>query len=32
MVANMKKELGKNEFDVSTYLFACTLDMVCGML
>lgn len=30
MVCNMEKELGKDEFDVSTYLFACTLDMVCG--
>ncbi|KAJ6636720.1 Cytochrome P450 4C1 [Pseudolycoriella hygida] len=30
MVNNMRKELGKKEFDVSTYLFACTLDMVCG--
>ncbi|XP_037041326.1 cytochrome P450 4C1-like isoform X1 [Bradysia coprophila] len=30
MVTNMEKELGKDQFDVSTYLFACTLDMVCG--
>ncbi|KAG4069501.1 hypothetical protein HA402_006867 [Bradysia odoriphaga] len=30
MVTNMEKELGKEQFDVSTYLFACTLDMVCG--
>lgn len=30
MVHNMEKELGRDVFDVSTYLFACTLDMVCG--
>lgn len=30
MVDNMKKELGNDKFDVSTYMFACTLDMVCG--
>lgn len=31
LIKNMEKELNKVEpFDVSTYLFGCTLDMVCG--
>lgn len=31
VVRNLEKEIGKDQFDVSIYLFACTLEMVCGM-
>lgn len=30
MVKNLDKEAGNGTFDVSKYIFACTLDMVCG--
>ncbi|KAJ6644468.1 Cytochrome P450 4c21 [Pseudolycoriella hygida] len=29
-VRNLEKELGNDYFDISKYLFACTLDMVCA--
>lgn len=30
MLDNLEAEVGKKNFDVSQYMFACTLDMVCG--
>lgn len=30
MLEKLDQEVGNNYFDVSEYMFACTLDMVCG--
>lgn len=30
MLRNLDKKAGQGAFDVSEYIFACTLDMVCG--
>lgn len=30
MLSNLDKEVNSGIFDISQYIFACTLDMVCG--
>lgn len=30
MLEKLDKEVDQNAFDISPYMFACTLDMVCG--
>lgn len=30
MIENLKANIGGEAFDISKYMFACTLDMVCG--